>query len=256
MIPRRRARNNAKSVATGDGRCVCARTGRAWLRDYPANDGRKSRITSIRPCGIGGRRCGLASWPSYPADWLRCSTAGADRSRSRCPSAVTALAACEHRPSSGGGERSANRLRTRCGRAYNRYGDKCQGYSPHSTNPPVAPHSMRGSAFLLRSGPARQRGPVSSTGRRRSLGWFTDGQLWVDWVGHNASRFQSLCWTPDAIFDSETRYNAAFADEKSCIEPTIASVPRLKSRIRIEVLIGELSPSLVLGRILDSRIHL
>ena len=27
---------------------------------------------SGRPCGIGGRRCGLASWPSYPADWLRC----------------------------------------------------------------------------------------------------------------------------------------------------------------------------------------
>ena len=56
--------------------------------------------------------------------------AGADRARSRCPSAFAMLTASEHRPSTRSQKRSANRLRTRCGRACNRYGDKCQGCSP------------------------------------------------------------------------------------------------------------------------------
>ena len=38
---------------------------------------------------------------------------------------------------------------------------------PHSTKLTVAPHLMRGPAFLKHCGSARQRSPVSSTGRRQ-----------------------------------------------------------------------------------------
>ena len=43
--------------ATGDGRCVGARTERAWLCDYPC-ERRTGNLTkpSIRPCGSGRRR--------------------------------------------------------------------------------------------------------------------------------------------------------------------------------------------------------
>ena len=156
-IPRGRARDNAD-------RTQQRATAGAWvlepdergLRGYLANDGRKPRETSIRPCGIGGRRCGLASLPSYPADWLRClmrvPIAPAPDVLRRLQRSLPASTGRQ----AGAKKRSANRLRTRCGRAYNRYGDKCQDHSPHNTTNPVAPCSTRGLA-ALRSRRARRK---------------------------------------------------------------------------------------------------
>ena len=131
-VPRRRSRDNAKGKRSNGRRPVHgARTRRAWLRDLSCERRTGNRTKpSIRPCGSGRRRGGLASCPSDRGGIPPVGCAGADRARSRCPSAFAALAACEHRPSSGSEKRSANRLRTRCERASNRYGDKCQGCSP------------------------------------------------------------------------------------------------------------------------------
>ena len=129
--------------ATGDGRCMGARTIRAWLRDYRCERRTGNRTKpSIRPCGSGRRRGGLASHPSDRGGIPPVEIAGADRARSRCPSAVTALTACEHRPSTRRGERSANRLRTRCGRAYNRYGLFCQGCAEASEFAQLLPPNL------------------------------------------------------------------------------------------------------------------
>ena len=71
-----------------------ARTERAWLRDYRCERRTGNRTKpSIRPCGSGRRRHGLASCPSYRGGIPQVGIAGADRARSRCPSAVAALAA-------------------------------------------------------------------------------------------------------------------------------------------------------------------
>ena len=83
------------------------------------------------------RRHGFASCPSDRGGIPPVEIAGADRARSRCPSAFAMLTASEHRPSTRSQKRSANRLRTRCGRACNRYGDKCQVPLPRSHEPTV-----------------------------------------------------------------------------------------------------------------------
>ena len=118
---------------------MVARTERAWLCDLSCERRTGNRTKpSIRPCGSGRRRGGLASHPSDRGGIPPVGIAGADRARSRCPSAFTALAACEHRPSTRSQKRSANRLRTRCGALYNRYGDKCQLISRDRQAPPPA----------------------------------------------------------------------------------------------------------------------
>ena len=90
-----------------------------------ANDGQGgARNLPIRPVASGGDRT-ARTLPSYRRDWLPCQTRAPIAPAPDAPGGV-ALATSEHRPSSGGGERSANRLRTRCGRAYNRYGLFCQ----------------------------------------------------------------------------------------------------------------------------------
>ena len=64
-----------KQRATAGAWVLESRTSVACMASLRTTDG-KPRETSIRPCGIGGRRCGLASLPSYPADWLRCCECG------------------------------------------------------------------------------------------------------------------------------------------------------------------------------------
>ena len=99
-----------KNAATGDSRCVVARTGRAWLCDHRCErrTGKRTK-PSIRPCDSGRRRGGLASCPSDRRGLCSpCADRGADRSRSRCQSAVW-RSPNEHRPSSGGEKRSADR---------------------------------------------------------------------------------------------------------------------------------------------------
>ena len=75
------------------------------------------------------------------------------------------------RPSSGSEKRSANRLRTRCGRVYNRYGDKCQDYSPHSTNPSRRPALDAGLRFPSTLRPRKAAGPRVKHGATEDLGW-------------------------------------------------------------------------------------
>ena len=71
-----------------------ARARRAWLCDYRCERRTGNRTKpSIRPCGSGRRRGGLASLPSDRGGIPPVEFAGADRARSRCPSAFAALAA-------------------------------------------------------------------------------------------------------------------------------------------------------------------
>ena len=101
----------------------------AWLSF--ANDRRGGTQNSpISACGNGRRRPlrnaqGLASFCHLRGAYPR-SAAGPDVP---APSVLpdTALAACEHRPSSGGDDASATAHRNRCGQAFNRYGLFCQG---------------------------------------------------------------------------------------------------------------------------------
>ena len=155
-VPRRRARDNAdrtKQRATA-GAWVLEPNERG-LRGNLANDGRKPRVTSIRPCGIGGRRCGLASLPSYPADWLRCLM--------RVPIA----------PAPDVPRRSQRSLPASTGRQAGEENEALTASAPvageHITDmvinvktihrtppiPLVAPHLMRGPASLQRCGSAR-----------------------------------------------------------------------------------------------------
>ena len=149
QIPRRRPRDNAKGKSNGR-RPVhgcSSRTSVAARLSLRTTDGESHetvrsalwhRAATARARVLSVSRGGLPP----------IGDAGADHARSRCLSAVAALAACEHRPSTRKRKRSANRLRTRCGRAYNRYGCKCQDHSPSLHQPTVAPHMMRGSAVL------------------------------------------------------------------------------------------------------------
>ena len=99
----------------------------------------------------------------------------------RCPSIFKENAtdkSVEHRPSSGGEKRSANRLRTRCERYITDMVINVKLTHQTTQYPPVAPHSMRGPASLQRSGFARQRGPMSSTERRQGWGLNAEQCSW------------------------------------------------------------------------------
>ena len=125
----------------------CSKAGRAWLA-WLACERRTGTTRNVHSAlCIGGRRPnfldGARSRPcrhtlgAYPRFCRGCRSLPLPMSfggySARCPSIFKENAtdkSAEHRPSSGGRERSANRLRTRCERAYNRYGDKCQDRSP------------------------------------------------------------------------------------------------------------------------------
>ena len=155
-----------------------ARTIRAWLRDHECErrTGNRTKPSGL-PCSTGRRRHGLASCPS---------AAGAyPRLKSRAP-IVPAPGACRRLQRSlpastgrqrGSEKRSANRLRTRCGRAYNRYGCKCQDHSPSLHQPTVAPHLMRDSAFLQALRFRKAAGPRVKHGETAGMGWFRDWQV-------------------------------------------------------------------------------
>ena len=144
FTPRRRTRDNARKVATGDSRCGGARAGRACPAEREranivANDGRgNARNRPFSPATAGGD--GADSRPSHqtardyaPPAQVRAPLAPAPAVGRQCGARHLSISirnasngSAEHRPSSGGERQSANAHRTRCGRAYNRYGTNCQ----------------------------------------------------------------------------------------------------------------------------------
>ena len=115
------------NAETGDSRCGCARTERAWLARQSCERRTETahtihsalwhRAATARPRVLTVNR----------TDCLRLHNCGCRSLPLPMSSGVYGARHLRARPSGGGEKRSANRSHTRCGRAYNRYGDKCQG---------------------------------------------------------------------------------------------------------------------------------
>ena len=174
--------------ATGDGRCGGARTGRAWRCDHRCERRTGGRTKpSIRPWGSGRRRGGLASLPSDRGGippvfgrWRRSCplplpVGGWGARRPSIFKENASDESAEHRPSTRRQKRSANRLRTRCGQIYNRYGWLCQAsscLSPLTLSSPRARHGVR--LFFGRTAVAKPARPRVKHGATASLGWEAD----------------------------------------------------------------------------------
>ena len=141
---------------------------------------------SIRPCDSGRRRGGLASCPSDHGGLCSpCADTGADRSRSRCQSAVwrSPRASTGHQAEARSEALTAHR--TRCGRVCNQYGDKCQVESPHLPNEPRHPVLDTGLGCLAhpprsKKSPAPcQHGATAKLGVKKGRRWIPV-RNWVD----------------------------------------------------------------------------
>ena len=119
-----------KNAATGDSRCVVARTGRAWLCDHRCE--RRTGIARNRP--FGPATAGGDGADSRPARQTEGDFAPLAQTGVPIAPAPAVSRRCGARQTSTGRQAEARSEaltahRTRCGRAYNRYGSLCQASS-------------------------------------------------------------------------------------------------------------------------------